>query len=225
VEAAAVAYFAVRAKRPSIRFGPPVVVGVSGPDGAGKTTLALALKAFLEDEVGVAAGYHWRRLGVSPGLDIIRVLARHFIVEHRGADKTGGKIGAPLKEWLVGRQALRCAWAHTLAAEFLAHAWVDHVRLRTSGGIQIFDRGPIDAEVDLAAMYSTEARWLTRLAPRTAVQLLVVPEPSASDGRNAYAQFEAGAHAVLRARDPLEGLVERSAQEVLRAYIAVGTTK
>ena len=71
-ELSLVVFFAFQTKLPSIRNGPVVVVSLSGPDGAGKTTLARALQDFLEDEVGVSARYHWLRLGSSSWLDFMR---------------------------------------------------------------------------------------------------------------------------------------------------------
>ena len=78
-ELSRIVFFAFQTKLPSVRNGPFVVVSLSGPDGAGKTTLAHVLQDFLEHEVAVSASYHWLRVGTSRWLDFARSAAESLL--------------------------------------------------------------------------------------------------------------------------------------------------
>jgi hypothetical protein len=217
-EAVHVATFAARAKLPTIRRGPPLTVAISGPDGAGKTTLATALRAFLCDGVGVWADYHWSRAGTSSALD----LARRFATPLVAATRTGVAREETRRQFLTERPVARAAWGWLVAGDAFVRLWTRRARCRAVGGIHVFDRDAIDTEVDLASMYGLELpRWAAVLAPRPSVQILLAPRASSHGNAALYAQHEAAADVLLVAREPLSKLVALAASRVLAAYVGV----
>jgi hypothetical protein len=217
-ELSRVLYFAADTKLPQVRNGPLVVVAVSGPDGAGKTTFARALHASLEGEAGVSIRYHWLRVGTSTWLDLAREKAALLL----GLIGGNGRAWAPLppgsrKMFLETRPRARTAWCCVLVADFLVRRYAEWVRARLVGGIHIFDRDATDAAVDLELLYRfRHASLAVRLAPRPTLQILLEPP----QGDHLYRRYEDCADIVLTAREPLETLLERTAPLVVRSLVA-----
>jgi hypothetical protein len=239
-ELAAVVSFAVGAKMPSQRNGPPLVVSVSGPDGAGKTTLARGLQELLEHEVGVTAWYHWGRLGTSPGLDLIKTTGASVLNAARGQHATAVTTSSDGRKLLLARhQRLGRAWCYVLVADFLGRLYARRIQCRIVGGIHIFDRDAIDAAVDLETVYRfPNARLVVSLAPRPAVQMLIEPsdhsDPSVAPPPTArqdarlvapYRRYESCADALLTAHEPLDSLMDIAARLVLTSYVAAAASR
>jgi hypothetical protein len=224
-EVAAVASFAVGAKTPSQRNGPFLAVSVSGPDGAGKTTLARGLQQFLERDVGVNASYHWARLGTSRALEMMKAAGTPILHAAGGRDAVPATTSADGKKLILHRHPrMRHAWSYALLADFLGREYLQRLRCRAAGGIHIFDRDAIDAAVDLETIYCFgNAALAVALAPRSAVQLLIEPSPPSAARAPAavgYRRYARRADAVLTAREPLGSLIDAAAPLVLRSFVA-----
>ncbi len=229
-----VLFFTVHAKLPSGRNGPVVVVSVSGPDGAGKTTLARTLQNFLEAELGLPVRYHWLRLGTSRWLDFARSTGATLL---RGAGHAGVRVPTKTtlraghrKMLLQRRPRLRTAWCYLLLADFLVRIWAELLACRVVGGIHVFDRYAIDAAADSQVLYSFhDARLAIALTPPPTVQILLKPrlEPEGSYFPSSrvreehfcliqrYKHYESSADAVFQAGEPLASLVDQAARLVL----------
>ena len=234
-ELSLVLLFTARAKLPSIRTGPLFVVSLSGPDGAGKTTLARALQQFLEHEVGLSASYHWQRLGTSRALESLRIASAPLLRAGTQSAAEGTAMSAPAgrKIFLRRRPKLREAWSYALLADFLLRLWAEHIHCRIRGGIHIFDRYAIDAAVDLEEIYDFSSAPLSvALAPSPTVQILLKPVgasngsapsspvPSADERLvRRYGQYEHAVDAVMEAKQPLESLLDRAARLVMTSFV------
>ncbi len=214
-EAVRVSAFAARAKLPSVRRGPWLAVAVSGPDGAGKTTLAAALEAFLREEVGVCVDRHWSRFGSSRPLEFARRITTPLVMS-----RCAGVAPHERKQFLAERPRLRVAWGRVAAADAMVRLWARRARCRVAGGIHIFDRDAIDTEIDLAMMYGMQMpAWAAALAPRPSVQILLVPRVSSDLSGLLYARRRTSADVLLVAHAPLEELVAAAARRLLAAYV------
>ncbi len=241
-ELSTVVFYTVRAKLPTIRRGPVFVVAVSGPDGAGKTTLARALQQFIEHELGLSASYHWLRLGTSNVLERVRIAGAPLLRAAAGAGppapRAAPRAPAARKQLLQSRPKLREAWCHALLVDFLFRLWAERLRCRILGGIHIFDRYAIDAAVDLEVMYHfPRASLAVALAPAPAVQILLgtaepdrparaVPVPVANgELARSYGRYETAADARMAAREPLESLLDDAARLVMMSLVRSSGTR
>ncbi len=236
-ELSLVLFFTARAKLPSIRTGPVFVVAVSGPDGAGKTTLARALQQFLEHEAGLSASYHWLRLGTSRVLEQVRLAAVPLLrAATRSRSPTLRRSAAARerrKHLLATRPKVRKAWCYGLLVDFLVRLWAERFRCHIVGGIHIYDRYAIDAAVDLEAMYRfPRASLAVALAPSPTVQLLLEPTGDADGTEHSatvpvtngelarvYGRYEDAADATMAARQPLQSLLDDAAQLVMTSFV------
>jgi energy-coupling factor transporter ATP-binding protein EcfA2 len=169
-----VSSFAVRAKLPPVRRGPFFAVSISGPDGAGKTTLARSLQAILEQDIGLSVSYRWMRVGSSSALDGLRSLARRSRV---GAGATRGlpRDHPALRE----HPGLEVGWKHLVMTDAVIRLWLSRIRNRLAGGVYILDRDTLDVAVDLDEMYGLARSWAVRAAsPSPSLQVLIVAGPS-----------------------------------------------
>lgn len=147
-----------------------ILVACSGPDGAGKTTLALSAIAHLRS-TGVEPSYHWMRLGSSRFLDLVKKAAP---VRAETGSRDGGSA---YKDVLARRSLLRRVWAWVLATDYMIRVWAKVARARIAGGVHVFDRYAVDAAVDLRLVYGLRgARRLVRLAPAPDVRVMVTAE-------------------------------------------------
>jgi hypothetical protein len=155
------------------------VVALSGPDGAGKTTIARNLQDFL-NTLEIQARYHWIRLGYSKGLEVIKMpltlVSR--IISHTPALKTTSQVSSSkqvvAKRFLERHPRLRTLWGYVLAGDFLMRLWMRLFWAKIIGGIHIFDRYTVDAAVDLAIVYKfAPARWVVKLALKPNLSILI----------------------------------------------------
>jgi hypothetical protein len=228
-ELLAVASATVLCKLPSGRNGPPLVVSISGCDGAGKTTLSRALQEFLQTTIGVSASYHWLRPGSSKALEAIRPALASLLgsASEQGRALPKGKR----KELLRSRHRLQRGWSYVVLADFLVRLNAERARCRLTGGIHIFDRDAIDAAVDLEEEYGlTRADLAVRMAPPPRVQVLIANaegsngiDPSSRDAELAptYERYRDLADEMIVSREPLVSQVDAVARAVVPAFITL----
>jgi hypothetical protein len=230
-EVSAVAWFAVGAKIPSQRNGPFLAVSVSGPDGAGKTTLARGLQQWLEQDPSLKASYHWERIGTSRALDLLKTAGAAIRGGGSGRERSRPPTASDeTKLFLQAHPHVRRAWSYVLLADFLGRRYVQRIHGRMVGGIHILDRDAIDAAVDLESIYCfPNAALAVALAPRPAVQLLIEPASAASaagfPAAAAYRDYAARADAVMTAHEPLGSLIDSAGRLVLRSLVAAGSSR
>lgn len=197
----------------------PVVVAVSGVDGAGKSTLADALAT----ELG-AAGFNTTRVWARPGMEMRFVKTAARAVKRllrKGSDSAvraiarGETAGRPpaSRRGLVG-----WAWALLVTLSYVAKVRGAVLRAR---GILVFDRHLLDALVTLDFVYGSVDLRLQRtlvraLVPKAAITLYLAIPAEEAIGRKQSAVF--GEHAVRsqlelyeRRRSEINGLVELDA--------------
>ncbi|QIK68266.1 hypothetical protein G7072_19660 [Nocardioides sp. HDW12B] len=169
----------LRPARSAVR--PRLVVGLSGVDGSGKSTLSAELLGAL-DRLGLPHGRVWVRPGmVSPLVDrAVRLVKRATGSStkpglHAAARGRASRLAS--RRGLLGR-----VWVGVVVAEF---ALAVRRRYLASEGVVVFDRHRRDAEVTLRLFYDLEAsdpavRLARRALPDAAVDvhLQVAPEVS-----------------------------------------------
>jgi predicted ATPase len=212
-ELSRVLYFTVRVKLSWLRETRPVVA-ISGPDGAGKTTLALALQEFFARESSMTASYSWMRLGSYNVLGLLRAAGEPLVRHAELRSHSHAEVAWSRRTLLGRRQKLRHFWCYVLIADFVIKTWARRVQCRLHGGIHIFDRSAIDAAVDLATMYGVSSAHLpVALTPSPDLQILI--KPAAGDGTSLYAQYEPCAAMVVNGGTPLASTVEQAARRVI----------
>ncbi len=193
----------VGALRRAVR--PRIVVGVSGVDGSGKSSLTRRLAEDL-NAVGVPASVVWTRPGMR-----LSALAASARIAHRvlGLSQTpgvravaGGASDLPSRRGLVG-----WAWAVCVSVAFVGDVRRRHARAR---GVVLYDRHLLDALVTLDFVYAGVdlrlARWIVRRAvPRAALLLYVDIPAEVALARKPDDMF--GAHAIGQ---QLKGYATRS---------------
>lgn len=162
--------FLRRASALRLRVRPRVVIALSGVDGAGKSTLARALR----DELTAAAipvGAVWARPGMGLGpLAHLAALAKRAL---REAPEPGIRAVAAGNADAVRsrRGSLAWAWTTCITLAFIADARRQHARSR---GVVVWDRHVYDGLATLAFAYPGRGRRLAeglvrRLLPSAAI--------------------------------------------------------
>jgi thymidylate kinase len=173
-ESLRLAQFAALVKSGPLRRSTSVLISLSGQDGSGKSTVARTavnqVKPFT-----VTARYHWIRLGSSPFLEAIKSLLGEMGNGMRREMKTAlpGQMNMS-RGGLRHQDLLKEAWCWVLLLDFLIRAWSDTIEARMRGGIQVFDRYTVDAQVDLAVKYAFRPHPLIeRLGPKPDLAVLL----------------------------------------------------
>ena len=203
---------------------PKVVLGFSGVDGSGKSTLTRAIAATLQS-CGVPSSIVWSRPGMRLGpLDrVAKVLRR----ASGGGDEPGVRAVAVGRTDVASRRGLVGAvWSLLVTIAFVIDVRRQHARAR---GVVIYDRHLIDALVTLDFVYGGASLRIprllvTRLLPRAhhrfyvevSEDVAVARKPDDTFGRHAVrTQLEAYAAKLAEANDvvvldgtaPLDALV------------------
>ena len=220
-----------------------VAVAVSGPDGAGKTTFAREMHAWLSGELGLPAEYHWTRLATSQPLDALKTVGTRVVsVIPTGARPESGHVAGdreralraespPPKALLTDRPRVRHAWCCVLFVDFGLRLWMRTLKAELRGGIHVFDRHMVDAVVDLEAIYGFHLpAWSLRLLPHPDVMIVIdatshsdeLPSPAVvGNGRDAleiYESYAGRADVVVPGREPPASAVSRTAPGILLEY-------
>jgi hypothetical protein len=212
-ELGCVLYFTVRVKFSWLSESRPVVA-ISGPDGAGKTTLAIALQEFFARETTMTASYEWMRLGSSNLLRLLRAAGEPLGRRAELHSSSHAAAAWPRRALLGRRHKLRNFWCYVLVADFVIRTWARRVQCRFHCGIHIFDRSAIDAAVDLATVYGFSSAHLPiALTPSPDLQILI--KPAAGDAMSLYADYESRAAMLANAGTPLASTVEQAARRVI----------
>ena len=213
----------------------PVVIAVSGVDGAGKSTLADALAGELS-----AAGFNTSRVWARPGMEMRLVKAAARAIKRLLRKGSGSAVRAIARgesddQAPASRRGI-VGWAWTLLVTLSYLVRVRGAVLR-SRGIVVFDRHLLDALVTLDFVYGNVDLRLQRalvraLVPRAAITLYLAIPAEDAIGRKQSAVF--GEHAVRaqlelyqRRRSEIRDLVELDATKpagdlVIEALRAVG---
>ena len=175
----------------------PVVVAVSGVDGAGKSTLADALAGEL-----AAAGFNTTRVWARPGMEMRLVKAAARAVKRllrKGSTSAvraiaRGESEGPAPASRSG--VIGWTWALLVTLSYLARVRGAVLRSR---GIVVFDRHLLDALVTLDFVYGNVDLRLQRalvkaLVPKAAITLYLAIPAEEAIGRKHSAVF--GEHAV-----------------------------
>lgn len=185
---------AVRADARLPTLGPDggrAVISISGLDGAGKSSQALALRAALL-ALGVDAVVEWSRLAVNPALDVVAapVKAALKMLRRRRASTSLPPAAAQVDPAAALRSrfgAVGATWAAVVAVvNALAQRRTTTPHLR-GGRVVIRDRYVLDSVVQLRHTYGAgrgmaAQEWLVRrLSPRPLVAFLLEV-----DGAEAY---------------------------------------
>lgn len=162
------------AHRLATPWAPRLVVGLSGVDGSGKSTVARELLASLQ-RAGVPAA----RISVRPGVlapwltGTVRCLKRAARVDPAPGLQVAAERSTPVGRLRSRRGLVGRLWLSALAVEFASELWRAHL---TSRGVVLFDRHRLDARVTVAVFYDVPvtgrvARLFATLVPRAAVQV------------------------------------------------------
>jgi energy-coupling factor transporter ATP-binding protein EcfA2 len=224
--------FALKVKIHPLRRGKCFVVALSGPDGAGKTTMAHNLQGLLKNTFALRTRYHWLRLGSSKGLEIFKGLLRLW---GRDTSSSGSSAGSTsYKHFLERHPRLRALWGYVLACDFLLQLWLRMPWAKLIGGIHIFDRYAVDAAVDLASTYKFKsAHWIIKLSPKANLGVFLWVDqnealkrsttPASSDrweeSLRLYELYQEYFHMRLSGREDPGCLLEQVAQPILREYL------
>lgn len=230
--------FALNVKSYHLRRRRCFIVALSGPDGAGKTTLARSLQNFL-GTFAIPAKYHWIRPGSSEGLEIIKFTLSWW-TQSKGGRARGHKAKTQnhsnptvYKRFLERHQCVRPLWGYVLACDLLIRLWLHLLWAKMIGGIHIFDRYAVDAAVDLATIYKfTAARWITKLSPKPDVGVLLWVDKEETPKRGTtlpssnyleqslrlYQEWQ-DYHLRLSGCDTPDQLLEKAAGPILRTYL------
>jgi hypothetical protein len=178
----------------------PMVIGVSGLDGSGKSTQIAALRTTLA-ELGVPADVAWKPVGHGHALRLVRRTVKRLL----GASPTGVapvRAEAPALTWdpnpasrrLRERSpALTSAWSAYVAISTAAAYRGAELRCRITGRALICDRHALDTDAHLVFQYGDARR------PDLAIRLSDAITPCA----HAAFQIEVPAE-VARSRKPLQ---------------------
>lgn len=156
--------YAVLVKAPWLRRSRSLIVAISGPDGAGKSSLAHEVVRRCQ-AFGLPARSHWVRAGSSSFLELIKAVAlrrgeRPALVSDR--------------EEALSRPVLGSGWRWMVAFDAGLRLWAKSVRAREVGGVHVFDRYVADACADLTSRYqSGGASLLRRWGPRPDLAVLI----------------------------------------------------
>lgn len=182
-------------------FGPRIVVGLSGVDGSGKSSLAKEVTDQLA-AAGVPSSLVWARPGMRIGvLQAVAWLGRGIL--RQGSEPgvrsvaSGTSTPLPSRKGVVG-----WAWALLVAVSFAVDVRKRHGRAR---GVVVYDRHLIDALVTMDFVYAGVdlrlARWICRRAlPRADLSFYVDVPAEVAVGRKPNDTF--GHHAIT---EQLEG--------------------
>jgi thymidylate kinase len=152
----------------------PVLVSISGVDGAGKSSHTHALEHAMQD-IGLDVAVVWndlaatgaRRLAAGPAGALLR-LARRQVGPVAHTPENPSPVFAGSNE-----RGLREAWAIYVTVANALKQRVLWLRLRARHDIVVFDRGPLDLAVRMEVLYRAHAerqrRLIERLAPRAHV--------------------------------------------------------
>jgi thymidylate kinase len=174
---------------------PRVVVGLSGVDGSGKSSLAGEVVRQLH-AAGVPASVVWARPGMRLGaLSSLARVGRRLLGQ--GSEPgvrtvaTGASVDLPSRRGVVG-----LGWAVLVAIAFGIDVRRRHARAR---GVVVYDRHLLDALVTLDFVYAGAdlrlARWLcTRAVPRADAAFYVAVDAEVAVARKPGDTF--GHHAV-----------------------------
>jgi len=178
----------------------PMVIGVSGVDGSGKSTQIAALRTTLA-ELGVPADVAWKPVGHGHALRFVRRTVKRLL----GASPTGPapvQAEAPALTWdpnpasrrLRERSAaLTSAWSAYVAISTAAAYRGAELRCRFTGRALICDRHALDTDAHLIFQYGDARR------PDLAIRLSDAITPYA----DAAFQIDVPAE-VARSRKPLQ---------------------
>jgi len=197
----------------------PLLVTLSGMDGAGKSTAAEAIRAHLEAN-GLPARIEWARIGgESQLLDTLatpvkRILRRQGTVADPVAagGPDVGKVQDP-RAASGTRSAITWTWVVIVAAAN-ARSYRQAARRRQTGVSVVADRWVTDALVDLDLRYGKHpaaTAVLRRLAPRTDLSVLLQISAATAAARKPGDQ----------ALHVLEGMEQRYAEQARDPSIAV----
>jgi thymidylate kinase len=159
--------------------GRPVLVAVSGVDGAGKSTLVTGIEERLRAN-GVAAEIVWYRPGMGMGwVDRPLRLARRVVTRLLG--RGGGTSSGPTMRTIAQSDSVPASrrgvvgwvWCMLVTLTFVVGVRTQVARLRRHADVVLFDRHLADALATLDVFYRGVAlgvpRWVVRrLLPRAA---------------------------------------------------------
>lgn len=203
-----------RARRVRRALRPRVVVGFSGVDGSGKSTLQRLVGEQL-DRAGVPVATVWAR----PGMRMAWAQrAAHLAKRVLRQDTQPGVriVGAGEGERLASRSGMiGWAWTFVVAVSFLVDVWRQHLR---ACGVLLYDRHLLDALVTLDVFYAgvplgLHRALVRRLMPRAPHAFYVDVSPEVAAARKPGDTI--GASAVRRQLDVYQRLLRDSDAVVL----------
>jgi thymidylate kinase len=157
-------------RRPPMRRRPGrgVLVTLSGMDGAGKSSAALAIGERLQD-AGIPVKHEWQRLGDMRSLKLVAKPFKRVLPMRRGV------AGSPVAGYERMRGPVAWVWVVIVALE-TARAHMISTGIATWGVGVVADRWLTDSLVDLEVRYGRHrlAEWILRaLAPRSDLDILL----------------------------------------------------
>lgn len=181
------------ARRPTLGTAPRrTVIAISGLDGAGKSSQAVALRAVLL-ALGVDAVVEWSRLAAHPALNVIgrpvQVALRLLRGRQTGSAGTSADQAVEPATTALRRRfgAIGAVWSAFVAVVNASSQWRTTVPHAKAGRAVIRDRYVLDSVVQLRHQYGDGRdmalqSWLVRrLSPRPVVAFLLEV-----DGEEAY---------------------------------------